>query len=408
MSIPVERRMKRWQEQRWILDNVIRTVGIEWDQPRIAYTLAPCGPEATFDFNIVRQRVTKFADIAREFAAAAARRQEKAAAYEREGRSISARDSYFIAALLWGSAQWPIFEDTPQNAEYNARKLECYARFAQHAPHRIERVEIPFGASSLPGLLHYPPGWQGERVPCVLTLDGMDGFKEMMHPMYGDKILQRGMASLAIDGPGQGEALTRGIKVTATNFTDAGRAAIDWLRRRPEIDPARIMVYGLSFGSFWAVQVATVDEGLAGAAAAYVCHEPGAHTIFNMASPTFKLRFMYMAGIEDEAEFDRFAEGLRLDGREVRCPLLVVASEDDELSPIEHTYRLFDEVGTPKKLVVYQGERHAIGGPAGGLGPNWLTLTADWLRDRADGRPMSSERVYVDVSGRQTTTPLAP
>jgi len=38
MAVPMERRMKRWQEQRWILDSVIRTVGIEWDQPRIAYT----------------------------------------------------------------------------------------------------------------------------------------------------------------------------------------------------------------------------------------------------------------------------------------------------------------------------------------------------------------------------------
>jgi alpha-beta hydrolase superfamily lysophospholipase len=113
-----------------------------------------------------------------------------------------------------------------------------------------------------------------------------------------------------------------------------------------------------------------------------------------------------MAGIEDEAEFDRFAEDLRLDGRDVRCPLLIVASEDDELSPIEHTYLLFDDVMTPKELVVYQGERHAIGGAAGGLGPNWLTLTADWLRDRVDGRAMASQRVYVDVSGRQSVTPL--
>jgi pimeloyl-ACP methyl ester carboxylesterase len=406
MSLPVERRMRRWQEQRWVLDNVIRTVGIEWDQPRLAYTLAPCGPEATFDFNLVRQRVTKFSDIAREFAGAATRREAKAAEFERDGRMIAARESYFIAALLWGSAQWPLFEDSPQNTEFNDRKVACYAKFVAHPPHRIERVEIPYGKTSLPGLLHFPPGWSGERVPCVLTLDGMDGFKEMMHPMYGDKLLHRGMASLAIDGPGQGEALARGIKVTADNFKDAGRASIDWLRKHPGIAGDQLTVYGLSFGSFWGTQVAMLDEQLAGAAVAFVCHEPGGHTIFNMASPTFKLRFMYMAGIEDEAEFDRFAEDLTLDGRDVRCPLLIVASEDDELSPIEHTYRLFNDVQTPKELVVYQGERHAIGGSAGGLGPNWLTLAADWLRDRVDGRAMASQRVYVDVTGRRSATSL--
>jgi fermentation-respiration switch protein FrsA (DUF1100 family) len=125
-----------------------------------------------------------------------------------------------------------------------------------------------------------------------------------------------------------------------------------------------------------------------------------------MASPTFKLRFMYMAGYDDEAEFDKFAEGLTLDGSQVKCPYLVIAGEDDELSPIEHTYRLFDQVRTPKRLLVYQGERHGLGGPAASLGPHWLTTIAEWLRDRADGKPMASERVYVDVTGRQHVTPV--
>ena len=404
MAVPVERRMKRWQEQRWILDNIIRTVGIEWDQPRIAYTAGPCGPEANFDFNLVRQRVTKLADMPREYGAAARRREAVAERYEKEGRLAAARESYFIAALLWGSAQWSIFANSPQNLEFNAHKVHCYQKYAAYAPNKIERVEIPFGHATLPAYLHLPRGWDGARLPCVLTIDGMDGFKEMMHSMYGDKILERGLASLAIDGPGQGECCTRGIHVTATNFKDAGRAALDWLRRRPEVDPDRILVYGISFGSFWATQVATVDDGLRGCAVAYVCHEPAGHTIFNMASPTFKLRFMYMAGIDDEDEFDRFTAGMTLDGREVKCPYLVIAGEDDELSPIEHTYQLFDQIKTLKQLVVYQGERHAIGGLAGGLGPNWMTLLAEWLRDRADGKPMASERVYVDVTGQQRVT----
>ena len=110
MTIPVERRTKRWQEQRWILDNIIQSVGVEWDQARIGYTLGPCGPEAAYDFNVVRQRVKKFADIAPQFAAAARRREQVAQGYEREGRVVAARESYFIAALLWASAQWPLFD----------------------------------------------------------------------------------------------------------------------------------------------------------------------------------------------------------------------------------------------------------------------------------------------------------
>ena len=214
------------------------------------------------------------------------------------------------------------------------------------------------------------------------------------------------MASLAIDGPGQGECCTRGIHVTATNFKDAGRACIDWLLKRPEVDGSRLLAYGLSFGSYWATQVAMVDDRLRGCAVAYPCHEPGCNAIFNMASPTFKLRLMYMAGYEDEGRFDTFAQGFRLDGGEVKCPWLCIGGEDDELSPIEHTYTLADQIKRPKTLVIYQGERHAIGAAAGGLGPNWMTLMADWLRDRADGKPLQSEKHYVDTTGRVTVTRL--
>ncbi len=407
MTIPVERRTKRWQEQRWILDNIIQSVGVEWDQARIGYTLGPCGPEAAYDFNIVRQRVKKFADIAPQFAAAARRREQVAQEYEREGRVVAARESYFIAALLWASAQWPLFENTKENSFFNERKVECYQKFIAFAPHKIERVEIPFGKSSLPAYLHLPLAWNGEKVPCILSIDGMDGSKEIMHSMYGDKILSRGLASLAIDGPGQGECCVRNIHVTADNFKEVGRVALDWLRKRPEIDGDQLGVYGVSFGSYFATQVASVDAGLRGCAVAFVCHEPGGHTIFNMASPTFKLRFMYMAGYEDEAEFDRFAEGLRLNGAEVKSPYLVLAGEDDELSPIEYTYRLFDEIPMPKQLVVYQGERHGFGsGSAAALGPQWMNMIADWFVDRFAGKPMQSERVLVDATGHQHATPV--
>src|SRR3972149_5376831 len=188
--------------------------------------------------------------------AAAGRRRGVAEQYEKEGRLVAARESYFIASLLWGSAQWAIFENSPQNLEYNQLKVACYQKFIAHAPRKIERVEIPFGKQTLPAYLHLPPGWSGEKLPAVLAIDGMDGFKEMMVSMHGDKILERGMAVLAIDGPGQGECCTRDIHVTATNFKDAGRACLGWLRARPEVDPDRLVIYGISFGSVLGTHVA--------------------------------------------------------------------------------------------------------------------------------------------------------
>jgi hypothetical protein len=121
MSSATERKMKRWQEQRWLLDTVVQTIGIEWDQARVAYTLGPCGPDATPDFNGVRSRIRKFNDIAREYARAAVRREKMARQFESEGHTIAARESYFIASLLYGSAQWPIYENTRENIALNEK-----------------------------------------------------------------------------------------------------------------------------------------------------------------------------------------------------------------------------------------------------------------------------------------------
>jgi hypothetical protein len=67
-------RVRRWEAQRWLIDNVIRANGIDWDQPRSLYLNAPCGVEANADFAAIRQRVQKMADIGPAFAATARRR----------------------------------------------------------------------------------------------------------------------------------------------------------------------------------------------------------------------------------------------------------------------------------------------------------------------------------------------
>ncbi|MFC1868233.1 hypothetical protein ACFL0H_08890 [Thermodesulfobacteriota bacterium] len=56
------------------------------------------------------------------------------------------------------------------------------------------------------------------------------------------------------------------------------------------------------------------DDRFKAAAVILVCHEPGMNTIFNKATPTFKERYMWMAGYDDEGEFDRFAQTLTLEG----------------------------------------------------------------------------------------------
>ena len=151
-----EPRMQRWTEQRWLLDNVIRANGVEWDQGRLSRLVGAIGSEILPEVAAIRQRVQKFADITPAFEAAARRREAKAMAAEEDGALVTARENYFIAASYWASAQWTILQNNEQNLFLNRRKRECYSNYARLAERRVEEASIPFRDKSLAGWLHLP------------------------------------------------------------------------------------------------------------------------------------------------------------------------------------------------------------------------------------------------------------
>jgi pimeloyl-ACP methyl ester carboxylesterase len=194
------------------------------------------------------------------------------------------------------------------------------------------------------------------------------------------------------------------VTFTPTAWIDAGEVLVDWLLARDEVDPERIVGFGLSFGSYWMTQIAATQPRLRAAVVGLVCHEPGARTIFGEASPSFKARYMWMSGLaDDEVAFDEMAKRIDLWPLidDLRMPWLVVAGDADELSPIEHSYALAARCPAPAPMLVYEQGRHALSvqTPSVALGPNWLTYSADWLLDRVHGVPASDYVDYVLANG---------
>jgi dienelactone hydrolase len=399
---------RRWTEQRWLLDNTIRAVGVDWDQPRTITYNAPCGPEANADFAAIRARVQKYADISPAFETTARRREAKALAAEAAGELVTARNNFFMAAIHYAASQWPHDENNAKNVSLNERKRDCYTGYARLADHKVEAAWVPFQGKALPGWLHLPPGYRQGRIPAVWSIPGMDGFKEANVAMYGDRWLSRGIAVLTLEGPGQYESAVLGIHVSVPNWIAAGKAVMDWMAARPELDPERIGVVGSSFGSFFGTLVAGNEPRFRACAVSATCLEPTCHTIFEEASPTFKRRFMYMSDYTDESAFDEFCKTLTWEGHadKIRMPYLCVAGEADELSPLAHTERLMTTLQTQKQLVVYQDSRHSVGNvPSANFGPAPAVLVADWMNARLAGKPFASERWYVEASGRVVKTP---
>ena len=352
--------------------------------------------------------VHRWDDLTRECARLARRYELHGMADRKAGHDVSASDNFFSAATMYTAAQWPIFENTDLNLTLEKKKNDCFTEYMNGADHRIEAVEIPYGDTSFPAYFHLPIGYDGGQMPCVVMQTGMDASKEFQINSSADRFLRRGMAVLMMDGPGSGSSLLRGVWYDPDRYGEVGTAAYEAMAAQPEIDADRIMVWGLSFGSFWATQMAAAEPRFAACAVMYTCFQPENWPLYDMAAPSFKQRFMYMTGIEDEADFPsvmKKMDVMKLSAK-IEMPYFVMAGEDDSLSDVTCTIDHMNGVKGPKTLVMFAGEEHGMGGSRSSqLGPPFFPMICDWLADRAADKPLESTYNVVDTLGMMHTEP---
>ena len=195
--------IKRFDEQRWVLDNVIEANGVDWDQSHTGVAIRSGGPSVVPDMAELRKRVKRLVDIGPAFETLAKKRESMAHQAEQAGNKIAARENYFLAANYWASAMWAIDEANQKLVALNDKKRENFTKYMTVADHHIEWVELPYRGQTLPGIFHLPPNYRaGSKVPVIVVVSGMDGFKERSVALHNDAWMERGYAVLAFEGPG--------------------------------------------------------------------------------------------------------------------------------------------------------------------------------------------------------------
>ncbi|HXJ83689.1 MAG TPA: alpha/beta hydrolase [Candidatus Methylomirabilis sp.] len=319
------------------------------------------------------------------------------------GHRETALDFYFGAASTYAAAQHPIMrDDSAEKAYLHGRSLACYDEVMSLAPYRIERIEVPWEDGEIQCNLHLLPGQP--TAPCAIFIPGCDMTKEMYPDPRVVHAHQRGMHLLVMDGPGQGTSNLRKIRLTADNYERAGRAVVDYLCSRSEIEAANIVVYGISFGSFWALRLVAEDKRVRAVAAPWASYVDK-YFLLDTFSPRYKQLFVYLTGAGTEEDLDAIAARMTMDGyaSSIQCPVLLTVGEYDARSPVNLVYDLFDALHSPKELWVYEDQHHILR-LAGGFdvtrGDSYA-LGFDWLRDAIDGRfPRDHARkVYLRVGG---------
>ena len=302
---------------------------------------------------------------------------------------------------------WPIDEINDRIKRYNAKKRETFGNSCSLPITRSNGRKFRIAASICPESFTCRRIIRpARRFRSIVMVPGMDGYKEKYVALYGDPWMQRGFAFLAVEGPGYWEAPLRGLYVDVPGWVETGKEVMKWLIARPEIDADKIAVVGSSFGSFFSAIMMSDEPRYKACAVTGTCYEPGGHSIFEEASPTFKHRFMFMSGITDEREFDEFRKTLDWHGyaEKVKVPYLIAGGEADELCPLENTEAFVKSLGGPKQLMIYADARHSIGGaPSAANGPDTRSYQAKWLQARLAGKPFTMNTGSWKRAGRSTS-----
>jgi alpha-beta hydrolase superfamily lysophospholipase len=126
----------------------------------------------------------------------------------------------------------------------------------------VEQVLIPYEGTFLPGY-YYRPEDSLQPHPTLIVHGGYDSTGEELYFLIAAAAIQRGYSCLTFEGPGQGALLREQHLPFRPDWEQVVTPVVDFLLRRPEVDPARIALMGISLGGYLAPRAAAFEHRLA-------------------------------------------------------------------------------------------------------------------------------------------------
>jgi dienelactone hydrolase len=249
------------------------------------------------------------------------------------GHMRSAMNCWLRAANYFREAEFWLKPDDP-------RRLATFGRCEAASQKWLVQLEPPGEVVDIPHLPGTPmPAYfikspcGGAKQPVLISVGGLDSFKDELWFMTGRGAVQRGMSVLLVDGPGQGGTLRRHGIPTRHDYEVPIGKCLDWLLQRDDIDATRIAVSGSSLGGYYSARAASRDHRLA------ACISHGAiwdiHERWKARDDSHGLaaHIRWVFGASSMAEAAEIARPFRLEGvlDAMRCPYLIIHGGHDVL-----------------------------------------------------------------------------
>ena len=349
----------------WAPDKRVAAAAAHW-APRFA-----ANGTSYPDVQATMARIGHWDDWCREWGRTGRHYERLAETAEAAGRLVTAGEAWRQAALCWHWGKF-VFTDHPQEQRAaHERTVACFRRGAATLNPPAEPVRVPYASTTLAAYLRVPPGGPP---PIVIMIPGLDSVKEELQAT-AEYLLSRGLAVIAIDGPGQGEAEYE-LRIEPA-YERVTTAVADYLKGRDDVDANRLGVFGVSLGGYYAARSAAYEPRVRAAVALAGPYR------FDLDWDTLpaqtKATFQHRSGAASAAQARERAAALTLEDAAPRitCPLLVAHGGRDRLVPPYHAERLAREAPGAELLLDPDGS-HGLTNHAF----ESRSALADWLAAR--------------------------
>ena len=326
----------------------------------------------------------------REWLRTAQRVEKLAQGFLDQGDRISAKECYTRASNYYRTAEFFLHTDPkdPRIVETWRKSRDCFLEVVALSDGLIEPVEIPFEGTTLPGYFCLVDKSRILR-PLLMIQTGFDGTGEEICIQIASVAVKRGFNCLVFEGPGQGRVIREQHIPFRPNWETVVTPVVDFALERPEVDPERIALMGISFGGYFApravafekrIKICIPNGGVYDFYASIMQNMPpdfeqmlddkeAAEEIDKQIYQTMKtnpkLRWTFGNGMftfaaKSPSDWIRKTRpyNMRDCADKIECHMLVVDSENDKGLPGQ-AKQLYDALSCPKEFMLFTGEEGA-------------------------------------------------
>jgi dienelactone hydrolase len=325
------------------------------------------------DLKALIEQINRWDDWCRLWSEAGARHEQLAREATAKGRRRTAAEANLRAAIYYHYGKHLFADKAEEFRVAHEAMLHCYSAATPDLDPPLERLAFPYQGVALAGWLRKPR--DVARPPVAVILPGLDACKEELHA-WAQAFIDRGMAALTLDGPGQGE--TAFHLPTTHEWGPVLGAVIDTLQQRADVNADRVGVVGQSLGALYAPLAAAGEPRLKACIANCGPFDWGA-TLPKMPAVSQEV-FRVRSHAKTIPEAHAIAKKLTLEhvAKNITCPLLVMFGAGDRLIAPSEGERLAKSASGPAEFVVYPEGNHVCFN----ISYKFRPLTADWMAEK--------------------------